>query len=126
MSRFWLGVILLVILLAVGLWITATIGSTQKNIAAFLGQAEEQILSGNLVAAKELVQKAYLQWEESWHSTASVVDHAPMDEVDGLFAQLQAYGKTGQSEHMAAYCARLSLLIEAIGESQKLTWWNLL
>lgn len=126
MKRFWIGVILLALLLVVGLWITVAIGGAQERIADILGQAEDEILRGDLVSADELIQNAYNQWQESWHGTASVVDHAPMDEVDGLFAQLQAYSKAGQTEHMAAYCARLSLLIEAIGESQALTWWNLL
>lgn len=126
MARFWLGVILLALLLVLGLWITTTIGSTQENIAGILEQAQEKILSGDLASGNALVQKAHAQWQKKWHQTASVIDHAPMDEADSLFAQLQAYGAAGQTEHMAAYCARLSMLIEAIGESQALTWWNLL
>ena len=126
MARFWLGVILLILLLVLGLWITAAIGRTQESIAGILEQAQEQILSGDITSGNALVQKAYAQWQKKWHQTASVIDHAPMDEADSLFAQLQAYSAAGQAEHMAAYCARLSMLIEAIGESQALTWWNLL
>ena len=126
MARFWLGVILLIALLVAGLWIAGATGSSQENIAGILEQAQEKILAGELAAGNALVQEALSLWQKSWHGTASVVDHAPMDEVDGLFAQLQAYSAAGQTHHMAAYCARLSLLIEAIGESQSLTWWNLL
>ena len=126
MARFWLGVILLILLLVFGLWITATIGSGQESMVGILEQAQAKILSGDISAGNALVEKAYAQWQKSWRSTASVVDHAPMDEADGLFAQLQSYGATGQKEHMAACCARLSSLMEAIAESQALTWWNLL
>jgi hypothetical protein len=125
-GRYWLGIGLLVLFLTLGLWVTYAMDNVHSEIAQTLDTAAAQTLSGNLPEGITLVQQAKEQWQAHWHGTASVADHAPMDEVDGLFAQLEVYGQAGLSTDFAAYCARLSNLVAAVGEAHSLTWWNLL
>ena len=126
MRRFLLGVGLLLALLALGLWISFTLTQTHQSIAHTLEEAAVQTLSGDPDTGRALAQQAQQVWEAHWHSTASVADHAPMDEIDGLFSQLEIYAQAGQEADFAANCTRLSKLIDAVGEAHSLTWWNLL
>lgn len=126
MGRFWLGIGILVLFLVLGLWVAHTMDDVHLAIGQMLDQAAEQSLDGDLEAGFLLAQQARSHWQAHWHGTASVADHAPMDEIDGLFAQLDAYRQSERPSDFAAYCARLSALIVAVGEAHSLTWWNLL
>lgn len=126
MGRFYLGVGILVLFLILGLWVTYSMNTVHQSVAQTLDEAAGRTLSGNLTEGISLAQQAQAHWQNHWHGTASVADHAPMDEIDGLFAQLQAYGQAGQAGDFAACCARISNLVAAIGEAHGLTWWNFL
>ena len=126
MARFWLGVGILLTFLALGLWIAVSMDSVHQQISSTLEQAAQQTLDGDLDAGITLVSQAHDRWERNWHAAAAVADHAPMDEIDSLFAQLQLYGTIRQATEFAAYCTRLSQLVTAMGEAHTLTWWNLL
>ena len=73
-----------------------------------------------------LAKKAKELWDKQWHRSAVLADHTPMDEIDGLFAQVQSYARAGNRADFAAGCSRLSKLVEAIGEAHAPGWWNLL
>ena len=126
MARFWLGVGILLVFLALGLWIAFTMDGVHQQISSTLEQAAQLTMEGDLDAGIALVTQAHDRWERNWHAAAAVADHAPMDEIDSLFAQLQLYGTVRKPEEFAAYCTRLSQLIAAMGEAHTLTWWNLL
>lgn len=126
MGRFWLGIGLLAAFLALGLWVSTEATDAHTSIAQILEQATEKTLAGDFSAGKALAQKAARQWEKSWHGTASIADHDPMDEIDGLFAQLDIYSKADRPTAFAACCARLAKLVSAVGEAHSLNWWNLL
>ena len=126
MGRFWLGVCLLAVLLVLGLWINLKMTNMQQSISQTLEKAADRTMEGDLSAGFALARQAKEAWEIHWRGTASVADHAPMDEIDGLFAQLAVYAKAGQSGDFAAVCNRLARLTDAIGEAHSLTWWNLL
>lgn len=126
MARFWLGIFLLIAFLVLGLWVSYSMDVIHQTISDTLQNASRLALSGNSEAAAGLVRNARTDWEKCWHRTASVADHAPMDEIDGLFAQLPVYQDAQQLNELAAVCARLSQLVAAVGEAHKLTWWNFL
>ena len=126
MGRLWLGIGILVLFLVLGLWISYSMDSVHITIAQTLETAAEQALSGDLATAANTAQKAKASWEEHWHSSAVVADHAPMDEIDGLLAQLDCFSRANQPGDFAACCTRLALLVEAMSEAHSLTWWNLL
>lgn len=126
MGRFWLGICILVLFLALGLWVAHAMDDVHQSIAGTLDQAAQETLNGDIESGIALAQQARKHWRSRWHGTASVADHAPMDEIDGLFSQLDAYSQADRPTDFAAYCARLSALVAAVGEAHTLTWWNLL
>lgn len=126
MRRFFLGVFLLLFFLFLGLWTAYATDYTSEAVSQTLTQAAEAVLAGDTEAGTQLVRKARQDWESHWKITAAVADHGPMDEIDGLFGQLEAFQKAGATADIAACCARLSKLVAAIGEAHSLTWWNLL
>lgn len=126
MGRLWLGIGILVVLLVGGLWVSHMVDDVHQSIGKTLDEAAVQALDGDLESGFALAQQARNYWQAHWNGTAAVADHAPMDEIDGLFAQLDAYRQSQRPDDFAAYCARLSALVIAVGEAHSLTWWNLL
>lgn len=126
MGRFWLGVCLLAVLLGAGLWVSSAMDDLHTPIAETLEKAAQQSMEGDVDGGIALAQQAKAHWEKHWHRTASIADHSPMDEIDGLFAQMDIYARTGQPVEFAAHCARLAKLVEAVGEAHSANWWNLL
>ena len=124
--RFWYGVVLLVLFLALGLLTGWAMQRAQQPVKDTLEQAAYAALAGNMEQGAALAGKAKADWERCRDWTAAVADHAPMEEIDSLFAQMEIYAKTEQKIEFAAYCARLARLVEAIGQAHELTWQNLL
>ena len=126
MGRFVLGVCLLAALLVLGIWTSSSMTDVHQTICQTLEDAAEKAVSGELNDAAALVQQAKQEWEQRWNRTATMADHEPMDEIDGLLAQLESFVQTDCQAEFAALCRRLSKLIDAVGEAHSLTWWNLL
>ena len=126
MGRFLLGLGILVILLALCLSVTVLTQRSQASICHLLEEAAQLALAGKTDISLSLIGQAQQRWQRQWHRVAAYSQHDPMDEIDSLFAQLEAYGRGGYGVHMAAMCGRLAQLIDAIADAQCLTWWNLL
>ena len=124
MGRIWLGSLLLAGLLVFGLWSAQSSNRTMLPIAQGLETAAEQVRAGAEAAGVAGVQDAKGRWEAGWHKTAALSDHAPMDEIDSLFAQLDSY--RGNWDHYAACCDRIAQLIYAMAEVHSPAWWNVL
>lgn len=126
MSRFWLGIGLLVIFLVLGIGSEVALNRIHQPIAQSLEEAAEQGLGGNPKEAVAIAQKAEERWQKYWRATATVSSHNPMDEIDSLFAQLSVYAQKDRTVEFSAGCARLASLIRAIAEAQSFQWWNLM
>lgn len=126
MGRIWLGVGLLAVLFVLCFWVNIAMTDIHQSVCSDLTEAADKTLTGEMDAGITLARQAHEVWEQRWNITAAVADHAPMDEIDGLFAQLETYARAGQGADFAALCNRLSKLIDAVGEAHSLTWWNLL
>lgn len=126
MSRLWLGMGILVLFLALSLWCGWVMGSFHAELAQQMEEASQTALAGDLEEAVATADRVQQQWQSHWKGTAALADHAPMEEIESLFAQLDAYGQASQIEDFAAYSARLSRLLHATGEAHVPVWWNLL
>lgn len=126
MWRFFLGLGLLLALFGLCFTVMVYAQRTCAPLSDKLDQAAGAALSGDTAGALTTVRSCRRDWDALWGKTAAFTDHAPMDEIDSLFSQLEAYGASGNREHMAAVCARLSELVQAIGEAQQLSWRNFL
>ena len=126
MYRGWFGLGLLAVLLLLGLWVGVLMDGIHEPISGQLEKASQQILSGDVDGGRAAAQAAKESWDSHWRFSAAFSDHAPMDEIDGLFAQMEGYAQADMPWELAACCARISVLVEAMAEAHRLTWWNLL
>ena len=123
MRRIWIGVGVLLALLAVGLLTMQITDRQLKEISETLKEASE---TDNWDQAVALSQTAREHWEEKWQLLAALVDHTDMDTADGLFSQLEIYGQRSAKTAHAATCAKLAEVIHGIQENHRFSWWNLL
>ena len=126
MKRLWLGISLLALFFSLSLFVGGAMDKTHLEIAEKLRSAADLVLEENYALGQAQAQSAKKAWDKSWGWTAAVADHAPMDEIDGLFAQLKAFEKPEDGAHYAATCAQLAKLVEAMAEAHRLSLENLL
>lgn len=126
MKRIWIGIVLLAALLAAGLWVAEAMEDSHIPGAKDLHRASELALEEDWPRAEALTKRARDNWEKKWRVTASFADHEPMDEIDGLFAELKVYAKAKDEIAYSGTCAHLAELMEAMGEAHAFNWWNLL
>lgn len=125
MKRCWWGLVLLVVLLAGSLLSAWQMGRVHKPMADSARQAAAYALVNDWEKANALAQQARAEWEKRWDFSAAFANHAPMEQIDSLFARLEAYGKAKNSHLFAAVCADLGQALESIGDAQGLNWWNI-
>ena len=124
--RFWIGVLFLALLLVIGLLSAWGMYTLHQPGERLLERAKARALAGDMEEATALADQAYRRWEKYWVLTASAADHAPMDDVDSLFAEMQVFAAEGEKTHFAATCAQLSELLRAMHSAHSFTLWNLL
>ena len=123
MKRIWLGVGLLAALLAVGL---AVMQLTDRQTEALSQAVEQAAVTQSWEEAITIVRSAQAQWQQKRLLIAAFSDHADVDGVDQIFAQLEVYQRYGSRLEHAAACAQLSEALLNLAEAHALTWWNLL
>ena len=126
MKQLRIGICLLTGLLLATMGISVHMRRVHTPIAEQLQQAAEAALVEDWQTAVKLSEQARKAWERNWRATAVFADQTPMDELDGLFAELQVYGRLRAAEHFAATCVHLAKLSEAMADSHHPGWWNLL
>lgn len=126
MRRFLIGSILLAILLGIGITVSCLFCLVHEPIAELLEEARDAAMSKNWEEAEDTLTHARQRWERCRHFTAAFADHAPMDEIDAAFAQLEVYARQRDLSHFPALCAHLAQLAEAMVDSHRLCWWTLL
>lgn len=126
MKRCWMGLVLLIVLLVLGLGITWAMAEIHDPIARDLKQAAQQALQGNWAEAEHLSQKAVTAWEKWAHFRACFADHDPTEEIDAALAAMAVYRGTEEDAAFGAACLDLARKIEAIGDAHGLVWWNIM
>ena len=126
MKRLWFGAGLLAVILALGILLSGVMERGNRECARLLELASQSALAGNGEEAARLTAAAKRKWEKNWAVTASLADHQPMDDIDALFAELDAYLQAGDLTHVGGTGAHLASLLDAISQSHQLTAWNLL
>ena len=96
------------------------------RISQKVEEAGEDALAGNWVAAAEKTEACRQKWERYHNFWASFTDHAPIEQIGLLFAQLELYEKQQLAVDFAACCRSLSQEAEAIRESHGIAWWSIL
>lgn len=125
MSRIWIGIILLLLFLGLGLWSSISMGTFHKPLAQEIRRAGE-LAATDLESAVKTARAAREKWDSHWGRTAMLADHTPMDEIDAQFELLEGYAAAGRSADFSAHCMRLSAMISATAEAHSFTLRNLL
>ncbi len=120
------GPLLLTALLLAGMLSSLLLSRRHDRISRQLEEAVWCSLSGSWEEARDVAGEARDSWQESWHFQAMLGDHSPMEEIDTLFSQLVVYGAAEEETDFGATCAALSRHMQAMGDAQRLTWWNIL
>ena len=126
MKRGWIGLILLLVLLAGGLITTWHMEKTCEAVSQTLEAAGTLAQAEDWEGAQRLARRARQEWEKNWRLAAALTDHEPMEQVDGQLAQLKVYQDQLDGVTFAALCAQTASQIRDIGEAHGLKWWNLL
>ena len=124
--RFWYGLGVLAVLLALGLWTAWGMEVLTQPVTHALEQAAQAALNDDMAQGVALADRAQDIWRRNRGRITAVADHGPLEEIDSLFAQVQIYADTGKTADFAAYCTRLAKLVTAVGEAHGLNWQNLL
>lgn len=126
MKRSWMGLGLLLLLLALGLLTTWVMGNIHEPVARNLEQAAEFTSQGNRTAASACFVQARTNWEQWSRLRSCLADHSPVEEIDAAFARLQVYCAAREDAAFAADCRELAKKVAAVGDAHGLLWWNLL
>ncbi len=126
MKRSKIGLWLLIALLLIGVLSSFSMVRISRPIGEMMAQAAAAALREDWEYAEALAGHARARWKKYWNFCAAFADHAPMENINGLFAQLEVYAQSRDPQNFAAVCAQLSEDTLAIGEAHSLTWWNLL
>lgn len=126
MKRFWIGITVLAVLMALGSTVAFFMGRCHAPISSDLAQAAQAAMGGELEQATRLAENAHAEWLSCRDFTAAFADHTVLEEIDALFAEIEIYAAVGDSISFAAACAHLSELANAVAESHHPKWQNLL
>ena len=125
-KRFYLGMGILVLFLALAIWTATAMEQAMRPIQIQLEQAAQMGLGENPSNGSLLAQDAKDAWFDLRKRIAAVADHTPMEEVDGLFAELEVYARSGDMAHFSACCNRIRILAEALAEAHAFSLQTLL
>ncbi len=125
MNRIWFGVGLLILLLALGFCSSSFLERTCLDQTADLEQAAKLALEGNWSGAESFADAAHRQWNKNRALFAALSDHAPMDQAEGLFAQLEVFAAARDALSYSSTCVYLARQLEALGKSHSFNLPNL-
>lgn len=125
MTRLWIGVGLLLILLLGGIALWLGISPFHNRLAETLDQASLLAVEGNWAQARSAAFSARDQWLQYKDSFAAVTDHEPMEQMDALFRELSLLD-ADRAVDFSCVCVQLAGVCRAIGETQSLKWWGIL
>lgn len=126
MRRLWVGVIPLLAVLIVGIGLTVAFERIHEPMAEKLEQASAAALQGDWEKALALTGEVRAEWEKYRGFAAAVADHEPLEQIDGLLAQLKVWEKQQEPTGYATTCQQLAQIARAMADSQRIIWWNLL
>ena len=116
----------MLVLLLGGLAVAWAMDSIHEPVIRELSQASRAALAGDWQLAGKHAAMAQAKWDNNWNFTATLADHTPMEEIDGLFAELQIFLLTREDVHFAATCARLCQLTKDMTQAHTVSWENFL
>lgn len=125
MTRLWIGIGLLLALLAAGIWLCLGLSPFHEKLAENLDRAAELAVAEDWENAYAMAESARKEWLGRQKFTAAFTDHEPLERAQALFSELEQM-KPEQYREFAAVCVHLAQTCRGISEPLKLKWWSLL
>lgn len=119
MSRFRIGLGLLIVLFGVCLFSQLRMAAIQNPIAQQIGQAEKYAAREDWVKAAATAADARTAWEEHRTFVSALADHQPLEDIECLFAMLDTYAEKRDETEFRAACQDLKRRILAVKEAQE-------
>lgn len=126
MNRMWIGIVILLVILGLGVGLLGGSVAFFGEISQKVEEAGEYALAGNWSLAAEKAEICRQKWEQYHNFWASFTDHAPIEQIRLLFAQLELYEKQQLTVEFSVCCRSISQEAEAIQESHGIAWWSIL
>ncbi len=126
MKRLWIGLGLLLVLLAIGLGLLFFSQHFFDSFSANLEEAAELAMEKNWPAATEKAEKSRAMWQRCYQFFSAISDHEPIEAVQELFSRLELYAREQMYMEFSTVCKSLAKLADAINESHNLRWWSIL
>ncbi len=126
MNRLWIGIGLLAVLLAMGVGMLFVSQKFNEEFSESLEQAGQFAMSGNWTAAEKQLAESKEKWQNYQRFWSASTDHAPVEQMQNLFSQLELFQARRLDVEFASACRALVNLAEAIDESHSLRWWSIL
>ncbi len=125
MKRCWIGLGLLLIVLAAGIGTGVLMDQIHEPVAWKLEQAADYAMVGLWREAEDCSNEAKADWDKWSRMRGSLADHGPVEDAEAIFVQLPVFA--GEEDlHFAALCRELARKVRAVGEAHSFNWWNFL
>ena len=124
MKRIWFGAVMLALLLVLGFGSSTLMERSHLTQAEELNHAAALAMSGSWTEAETAFANARDRWNQRQSVIAGLCDHEPMDQIEGLFAQLEVYAVSRDAVSFSSSCVYLARQLEALGKSHSLNLQN--
>lgn len=124
MKRIWFGAALLGALLILGILSAALMENTHLTQASCLNHAAALAQAGNWKGAEAAFSEAKNSWDKRSALIAGFSDHGPMDQIEGMFAQLEVFLQLRDEAAFCSSCRYLAKQLEALGKSHSFNLQN--
>lgn len=121
MKRCWIGGVILILILVLGLTASIQMGRFHRELSGELDRAA-QTAGEDREAAQQIVDQARERWERRRPLSAVLSDHNPMEDIEENFSLLTP---GAEEEDFRETCLRLAAQLQALGNAQLLTLENL-
>lgn len=126
LKRIWFGIGLMVFLLILCLCSSFLMERICLSQSQALDHAAAAASDGDWLTARSLTAQAKQEWDRRQLLFAALYDHAPIDEIDGLFAQLEVYSDARKGASFESTCVYLARQLESLGRSHSFNFSNFL
>ena len=121
MRYFYIGFMILALLLAAGIWNAKEIEQRSAAVAKHLEAAALLLRAGRERVGRNALAAAEAEWANQKEVLSSLISHDDTEAIDAALAETE----TIPSPLLEQYCVRLLYAVRSLWESDRLSWENI-
>lgn len=125
MKQVWIGLGILGLLFFGGIWMGNELEQAHGQQIRDLEQARTAAMEENWSRAEAHLTRARKQWEGRRNISGVLYRQDPLDQIDGLFAQLESFSACRDRMSFCSSCALLARNLQNLPETHSFHWRNL-